>query len=119
MFVSGLKLWAVYSMSGYCFVNSVDGGFSGDPAIRQQANESLGRIAWSIIYVLFHACQSFSTQVQNSGIHFAIENYFTTPMLFKYLLVEKQFLCRHGAQEYGQTGRRIQMVDGDRRDDPS
>ena len=79
-------------MSGYCFVNSVDGGFSGDPAIRRWANDRLGRTARSILYALYHAYQSFSTQVRDSGIHITMDNYFTTPLLFQCLLAEKN-LC--------------------------
>ena len=91
LFASGLKLWAVCCITGYCFVNSVDGGFSGDAAIKQWANDPLGWTTGSILYVLLHACPGFSEQVRHSGIHIAMDNYFTSPLLFQCLLAEKIF----------------------------
>ena len=91
LFALGLKLWAVCCITGYCFVNSVEGGFRADPAIRRWANDPLGRTTRNILYVLFHACPVFSEQVRHSGIHIAMDNYFTSPLLFQCLLAEKIF----------------------------
>lgn len=54
--------------------------------LRQWATCPLGRTCRMVLFVLFVACEEFSTQLLRSGIYMACDNYFTSPILFMCLV---------------------------------
>ncbi|CAN0032695.1 unnamed protein product [Pylaiella littoralis] len=83
---NGLKLWAVACFTGYCFLSYTDGGFVGDPKLRGWASCPLGRTCRMVLFVLFGACDEFATQLRQSGTYMAMDNFFSSPILFLCLL---------------------------------
>lgn len=88
---AGLKLWAVACYTGYCFASYTDGGFVGDPKLREWASCPLGRTCRMVLFVLFGACPALAGQLQGSGTHVAMDNFFTSPILFLCLLLQGIF----------------------------
>lgn len=66
-------------------MSSVDGGFNGDPKIRDWFNCPLGRTTRHVLYVLLDACKEFKDKIDGSGVHVAMDNFFTSPTLFECL----------------------------------
>lgn len=85
-FYPGLKLWAVACFTGYCFLSYTDGGFVGDPKLRGWASCPLGRTCRMVLFVLVGACDEFATQLRQSGTYIAMDNFFSSPILFLCLL---------------------------------
>ncbi|CAM9919709.1 unnamed protein product [Pylaiella littoralis] len=83
---NGLKLWAVACFSGYCFASYTDGGFVGDPKLRKWADCPLGRTCRMVLFVLFGACPNLAEQLLQSGTYVAMDNFFSSPVLFNCLL---------------------------------
>lgn len=84
-FFSGLKLWAVACFSGYSFASYTDGGFVGDPKLRKWADCPLGRTCRMVLFVLFGACPNLAEQLLQSGTYVAMDNFFSSPVLFNCL----------------------------------
>lgn len=81
--VPGIKVWAVACFTGYCFVGYTDGGFTGDPKLRAWADCPLGRTCRMVLFVLFGACPALAAQLLLfPGTHIAMDNFFTSPILF-------------------------------------
>ncbi|CAB1112025.1 unnamed protein product [Ectocarpus sp. CCAP 1310/34] len=88
---TGIKGWAICCPSGYCFVQSIDGGFSGDIKLRPHATCPLGRSARTVLYVLLEACPTFSDKIVGSGITVAMDNFFTGASLVRCLATRDIF----------------------------
>lgn len=78
---TGIKCWAICCPSGFCFVQSVDGGFKLDKRLRPYDSCPLGRTARTVLFVALEACQEFSTKIIDSGVTIAMDNYFTSAAL--------------------------------------
>lgn len=89
--ISGIKLWGVACYTGYCFASYTDGGFVGDPRLREWASCPLGRTCRMVLFVLFHACPNWAQQLLQSGTYLAMDNFFTSPILFLCLLLHGVF----------------------------
>lgn len=86
---AGIKIWAVCCRTGYCYLSVVDAGFEGDIKLRQWIKCPLGRTTRMVLYVLLKACEEF--QIERKGVHVAMDNYFTSPMLQLCLLTHGIF----------------------------
>ncbi|CAB1097497.1 unnamed protein product [Ectocarpus sp. CCAP 1310/34] len=91
---SGIKCWAGCCPSGYCFVQSIDGGFSGDIKLRPHASCPIGKSARTVVYVLLEACETFSDKIIGSGVTVAMDNFFTGAALLRYLATRDIFAVR-------------------------
>lgn len=75
---AGIKGWSVYCASGYCFVQSIDGGFVSDPYLNQYDGCPLGRITRGILHVLLKACPALAKHLDGSGVNIVMNNYSPT-----------------------------------------
>lgn len=75
---AGIKGWNVYCASGYCFVQSIDGGFVPDPYLNQYDGCPLGRITRGILHVLLKACPALAKHLDGSGVNIVMNNYSPT-----------------------------------------
>lgn len=89
--VAGVKLWAVACWKGFCFASYTDGGFVGDPKLREWATCPLGRTCRMVLFVLFGACPVLAEQLRESGTFVAMDNFFTSPILFLCLVLQGVF----------------------------
>ena len=89
---AGITCWSICCPSGYCFVQSVDGGFKLDKKLRPHENCPLGRTARTLLYVALEACPEFSTKIVNSGVTIAMDNYFTSAALLLALATRDIFV---------------------------
>ena len=117
---AGVKMLAICDVAGYCFVSSVEGGFSGDPKLRKWSDCPLGRTTRHVLHVLLDACKEFGDKIDGSGVHIAMDNYFTSPTLFECLAGHDIFAvgtCRvnrtAGAIPFLQSLDRIPVKRGD------
>ncbi|CAN0269748.1 unnamed protein product, partial [Pylaiella littoralis] len=78
----GIKGWCICCPSGFCFVQYIDGGFSGDPQLRVYTDCPLGNTARTVLHVMLDVYKPFSQKVIDSGVTIAMDNYFTSAALF-------------------------------------
>ena len=88
---AGIKAWAICCPSGYCYVQSIDGGFTGDKKLRPYEGCPLGRSARTVLYVLLEACPTFSEKIIHSGVTVAMDNFFTGAALLRSLATRDIF----------------------------
>lgn len=69
----------------------MDGGFPNDKKLKEWKDDPLGRTVRMVLWVLLGACTAFSTQLKGSGVHVAMDNYFSSPMLMGYLATHPIF----------------------------
>lgn len=82
---TGIKVWALCDIKGYCLISSVDGGIQGDPKLRRWFNCPLGRTTRQVLWVVLGASPLLSAKLDGSGVHVAMDNFFTSPTLFECL----------------------------------
>lgn len=88
---TGIKCWAICCPSGFCFVQSIDGGFVSDPRLRKYEGCPLGRTTRTVLYVLLEACPTFSAKIIDSGVTVAMDNFFTGVALLRSLATRDIF----------------------------
>ena len=66
MLAQELKAGPFVVPSDYCYVQSTDGGSTGDEKLRPYEGCPLGRSARTVLYVLLQACPTFSEKIINS-----------------------------------------------------
>ena len=88
---AGIKGWAICCPSGYCYVQSIDGGFTGDKKLRRYEGCPLGRSARTVLYVLLESCPTFSEKIINSGVTVAMDKVFTGAALLRSLATRDNF----------------------------
>jgi len=59
-----------------------DGGFVGDPMLREWDSCPLGRTWRMVLFVFFGACPLLAEQLQESGTYVAMDKFFASPILF-------------------------------------
>lgn len=79
---AGIKGFAVCCWTGYCYIQSIDGGFDGDLRLRKHGGCPLGRTARTVMHVLLEACPPFAAKIDGKGVTIAMDNYFTSAGLF-------------------------------------
>lgn len=80
-----MKLLAACDITGYCLTSSVDVGYQGDPKLRPFQDCPLGRTTRHVLQVLLGECDVLRQKIDGSGVHIAMDNYFTSPTLFECL----------------------------------
>ena len=74
MFGSLLRIWLLLRPLRRC-------GFTGDKELKKWAKDPLGRATRVVLWVLLHACEAFAVQLRDSGVHVAMDNYFSSSIL--------------------------------------
>ena len=88
---SGLKSFAVATSCGFCLASYQDGGWTKDPEMRPLADSPLGKIVTLVLTRLLVSTPELASQLIGSGVKVAMDNYFTSLLLFLYLLKSKIF----------------------------
>ena len=75
-----------------------DGGFVGDPMLREWDSCPLGRTWRMVLFVFFGACPLLAEQLQESGTYVAMDKFFASPILFLCLLLQGSSLSESSAK---------------------
>ena len=58
---------------------------------KEWKDDPLGRTVRMVLWVLLGACAAFFTQLKESGVHVAVDNYFSSPMFMGCLATHLNF----------------------------
>ena len=84
----------------------MDGGFPNDKKFKEWMDDPLGRTVRMVLWSLLGACTAFSTVTYNGyGVHVAMDNYFSSPMLLMVCLATHLIFSGYCAQKQGRCGR--------------